>query len=150
MVSKVRRAFIASLAASALGGGLSLLSSPAEAKSGQIQFRLTRAGFIIGFAGGNGVLVFEGKRYPISVGGVSMGATIGAASADLVGRVYNLRRPADIEGAYSATGAGLAVAGGGTSARLRNARGVVLELRGKQIGLMASIDLSGLSVRLSR
>ena len=61
MVSKVRRAFIASLAASALGGGLSLLPSPAEAKSGQIQFRLVRAGFIIGFGGGEGVLVFDGN-----------------------------------------------------------------------------------------
>jgi len=122
----------------------------AEAKSGRIEFRLVRAGFIIGFGGGSGVLFFEGKRYRVNVGGVSLGATIGAASADLVGRVYNLRNPSDIEGTYTAAGAGLAVAGGGTSARLRNARGVVLEVRGKQIGFMASIDLSGLSIRLQR
>jgi hypothetical protein len=127
-----------------------LAASTAEAKSGRVEFRLVRAGFIIGLGGGSGWLVFEGKRYPISVGGVSLGATIGAASADLVGRVYNLRRASDIEGTYTATGAGLAVAGGGTTARLRNARGVVLEVRGKQIGFMASIDLSGLSVRLQR
>jgi hypothetical protein len=45
-------------------------------------------------------------------------------------------------------GAGLAIAGGARVARLRNANGVVLELRGRQVGFEVSIDLSGMTVSL--
>jgi len=127
-----------------------LSASPAAAASGRIEFRLVRAGFILGFGGGSGSLSYSGKRYRLNVGGVSLGATIGAASVDFVGRVRNLRRPSDIEGSYTAVGAGVAAAGGGAVARLRNSRGVELEVSGKQIGFMASVDLSGLRIRLAR
>jgi hypothetical protein len=80
---------------------------------------------------------------------VSLGATIGAASVEFVGRVRNLRKASDIQGNYTAIGAGVAAAGGGGVARLRNSRGVELEVRGKQIGLMASVDLSGMRIRLA-
>ena len=125
-------------------------SSPAAAASGRIEFRVARAGFILGLGGGSGSLFFKGERYRLSLGGVSLGATIGVASADFVGRVRNLRRASDIEGTYTAVGAGLAAAGGGAVARLRNSRGVELEVSGKQVGFMASVDLSGLRIRLKR
>ncbi len=125
-------------------------AAPAEASSARIEFKLFRAGFILGFGSGSGSLFVGGKRYRLNIGGVSLGATIGVASADFVGRVRNLRRPSDIQGTYTAVSAGLAAAGGGSVARLRNSRGVELEVSGKQIGLMASIDLSGLNVRLAR
>lgn len=125
-------------------------SSPAEAASGRIELRLVRGGFILGFGSGSGSLYYGGKRYRLNLGGVSLGATIGVASVDFVGRARNLRRPRDIEGTYRAIGAGVAAAGGGSVARLRNSRGVELELRGKQIGFMASVDLSGLRIRIAR
>ena len=125
-------------------------ASAAAGNSGRISFRLTRAGFILGFGGGSGTLSFNGKKYPLSIGGISLGATIGIASADFVGRVRHLRRASDIEGTYSAIGAGIAAAGGGSVARLRNSRGVELEVSGKQVGFMASVDLSGLRIRLTR
>jgi hypothetical protein len=128
----------------------SLGSSPAAAASGRIEFRVVRGGFVLGFSSGSGSLFFEGDRYPLKIGGVSLGATIGLASADFVGRVRKLRRARDVEGTYRAIGAGLAAAGGGAVARLRNSRGVELEISGKQIGFKASVDLSGLRVRLAR
>lgn len=81
---------------------------------------------------------------------MSLGATIGASRADLVGRAYNMTRPTDIEGTYTAIEASAAAAGGGKVARLRNSRGVLLEVRGKQVGLMFSIDLSGMEIALKR
>ena len=142
-----------------LGGAATLLLSPlalgaaeasaAAGNSGRIAFRITRAGLIVGVGGGSGTLTFNGKKYPLSIGGVSLGATIGIASADFVGRVRHLRRANDIAGTYSAVGAGLAAAGGGSVARLVNSRGVELEVSGKQVGFMFSIDLSGLRIRLS-
>ena len=104
---------------------------------------------VVGVGGGTGTLTFNGRKYPLSIGGISLGATIGIASADFVGRVRHLRRASDIAGTYSAVGAGLAAAGGGSVARLRNSRGVELEVSGKQVGFMASIDLSGLRIRLT-
>jgi hypothetical protein len=123
-------------------------ASAAMAASGRIEFRIARAGLIFGVGGGTGTLLYKGQRFPLRIGGVSFGATIGVSSADFVGRVRKLRKPSDIEGTYRAIGSGVAVAGGGAVARLRNARGVELEVSGKQIGVMFSVDLSGLRIRL--
>ena len=139
-----RRSLIVSAAAFAGAG----LAAPAEAATGSIALHIVSAGFIFGVSGGSGVLTFRGVSYPLSIGGISAGATIGASGADLVGTAVNLRTPRDIEGIYSAIGAGLAVAGGRTAAQLSNARGVVLRLRGRQVGFMFSLDLSGMSISL--
>jgi hypothetical protein len=92
------------------------------------------------------VLRFGRGRYPLSVGGVSIGATIGGAGVQLVGRAYNMRRPTDIIGTYTAMGAGVAVVRGGSVVRLRNANGVVLELQGRQVGLEFTVDVSGIVI----
>lgn len=123
------------------------VASPSNAETGSVRVTVTRAGFIVGVGGGSGTLHFAGKTYPLSVGGVSVG-TFGASSADLVGRAYHLRRAEDIAGTYTAVGAGVAVAGGGRVARLQNSNGVVLEMRGRQVGLELSIDLSGMTVSM--
>jgi hypothetical protein len=144
MKTITRRSLIVSGAALATGG---LLTS-AEAATGSIALHIVSAGFIFGVTGGSGVLTFGGQQYPLSIGGISAGATIGASGTDLVGTAYHLHSPADIEGIYSAVGAGLSVAGGRSAAQLSNARGVVLRLRGRQIGFMFSLDLSGMQISL--
>jgi hypothetical protein len=143
-LSRVVKGAAAMLAASFM---LIAAALPSYADSGTVRFRVVKAGFIFGAGGGSGTLVFHGRSYPLSIGGLSVG-TIGAASADVVGRAHNLRRPQDIAGTYTAVGAGVAVAGGGTAARLRNANGVVMELRGRQVGLEASLNLSGITVSM--
>jgi len=146
MENMTRRGLIVSGAALATGA---LLPSAAEAATGAISLKILSAGFIFGASGGSGVLVFEGRQYPLSVGGISAGATIGASGADLVGAAYHLHSPGDIQGIYSSIGAGLSIAGGRQAAQLSNARGVVLRLRGRQIGFMFSLDLSGMSISLA-
>lgn len=123
------------------------LSPSAFADSGTVHLTISKAGFIVGVGGGSGTLIFHGKSYPLSIGGVSVG-TIGAARAQLVGHVRNIRNPEDIAGTYSAITASVAVAGGGKVATLQNARGVILELRGKQVGFELSAALSGLEISL--
>jgi len=129
--------------------GVLAQQATAEARA-TIQLTIFKAGFILGVGGGNGVLTVNGRQYPVTVGGVSLGATIGVSQADLVGTVYNLRDPADIEGTYSGGGAGLAVAGGRSVATISNARGVVLKLRGRQVGFSFSVNLSGMTISLRR
>jgi hypothetical protein len=144
MKNITRRSLIISGAAFAAGSAI----SPAEAATGSVYIKIVSAGFIIGVSGGSGVLTFQGRQYPLSVGGISAGATIGASGTELVGTAYHLHDVHDIEGVYSAAGAGLSVAGGRAAAQLSNARGVLLRLKGRQVGFMFSVDLSGMQITL--
>jgi hypothetical protein len=144
MNNMTRRGLVASGVALATGA----LLIPAEAATGAIAIKIFSAGFIIGATGGSGLLTFEGNHYPLSVGGISAGATIGASGTELIGTAYHLHSPADIQGVYSSIGAGGSIAGGRSAAQLSNARGVVLRLRGRQVGFMFSVDLSGMQISL--
>jgi hypothetical protein len=121
---------------------------PAEAATGSVSLHIASAGFIFGVTGGSGTLIFRGHQFPLRIGGISAGALIGASATDLVGTASNLHAPGDIAGIYSAIGAGMAVAGGRSATQLSNANGVVLRLRGRQVGFSFSIDLSGMSISL--
>jgi lipid-binding SYLF domain-containing protein len=116
--------------------------------TGSVVVQVTKAGFIVGVGGGSGVLTFQGRRYPFSVGGLSLGFTVGASSAEFVGRALNLRSVADFPGTYTAIGGGAAVAGGAGGVRLRNARGVVLELQGRRVGFEVSVAVSGATITM--
>ena len=124
------------------------LTKPIQAQTHEIEFEILKAGFIVGVTGGNGKLIFGGKTYNLKIGGVSLGATIGASKTEFVGTAENLTKPEDIQGTYTAAQAGLALAGGKKVAELQNARGVILKVKGKQIGLEFSLDLSGLQINL--
>lgn len=146
-----RRSFVAAgvaMAAAAVAAPAAAQAQASPKHDGQIDFSLFRVGFIIGGGGGSGTLTFKDHGYPLTIGGISLGATIGVARAEFVGEVYNLKQASDIEGTYTAVGAGAALAGGGAVAELENSRGVRLRVSGRQIGLMVSIDLSGLQIRL--
>jgi hypothetical protein len=71
----------------------------------------------------------------------------GGSKTVLRGRVSNIYRPLDVTGISGAAGAGLAV-GGARAIALTNQKGAVLELSGRQVGLMANADLSGLAITL--
>jgi hypothetical protein len=149
--SAFRKSFLGAAATLIVAAGTMLFASLASAApDGTIEFTLVKAGLIVGGSGGSGTLKFKGKQYPFDIGGVSLGATIGASKAELVGEVYNLKQPSDIEGTYSAGTASVAVAGGGKVAELKNSKGVVLKVSGKQVGLEAALDLSGMSVSLKK
>ncbi len=124
------------------------ISSTAFADSGTIQLTVYKGGWIIGGAGGSGTLSFKGKRYRLGIGGMSVGFTFGGSKATLSGRVSHIRRPSDVEGVYGAAGAGAAVGGGAGTIVLTNEKGAVLELQGRQVGLMVNADFSGLAISL--
>jgi len=124
------------------------LTASAQADEGYVQLTIIKAGWIIGGNGGSGVLDFRGRRYGLSSGGIDYGLVFGGSRTVLRGRVHNIWRPSDIAGVYAAGGAGIVVGGGVRGILLTNAKGVVLELSGTQIGLMANADLSGLAITL--
>jgi len=66
----------------------------------------------------------------------------------LRGGVSNISRASDVAGVYGAAGAGLAVGKGARAIVLANQKGAVLELEGRQVGLLANVDLSGLAITM--
>ena len=64
------------------------------------------------------------------------------------GRVRNIHRAQDIAGIYGAAGVGIAFGAGVRGIVLTNPNGAILELSGKQLGLIANLDLSGLAITL--
>jgi len=124
------------------------VSSAAYADSGTVRISVVKAGWFIGGSGGTGTLTFHGRRYPLSIGGLSAGLVFGAAGTQFVGTVSHISRPSDVAGAYGAAGAGAAVVVGAGAIVLTNEKGAVLSLTGRQVGLIANVDLSGMAISL--
>jgi hypothetical protein len=143
MSSAIRAALVA---LTAFAGAM--LGSAAHADEGFVSLTIYKAGWIIGGSGGGGVLNFHGRSYPLSAGGLDYGLVFGGSKTVLRGRVSNIYRPSDVAGVYGAAGAGLAVGGGARAIVLTNQKGAVLELSGRQVGLMANVDLSGLAITM--
>lgn len=141
IASAIRTALVALVA-------LAGLSTASRADSGWVTLTIYKAGWIIGGSGGSGVLDFHGRRYGLSTGGIDYGLVFGGSKTVLHGRVSNIWRPSDVAGVYGAAGAGLAVGRGARAIVLTNQKGAVLELSGRQVGLLANVDLSGLAITL--
>ncbi len=124
------------------------LATASSAGSGTVSLTIYKAGWVIGGSGGHGTLYFGGRAYRLSTGGIDYGLVFGGSKTELSGRVRNIRRPSDVAGVYAAAGAGLAVGRGARAIVLTNQKGAVLELTGRQVGLLANLDLSGLAITL--
>lgn len=97
--------------------------------------RVTIAENFIGGAGaGNGTLHFRGQDYPFRLAGTVVGPG-GAARIQASGDVYGLARVEDFAGIYS-QGTGQRGLDTSTTSNLwlQNAAGVIMHLRGTQIG----------------
>jgi hypothetical protein len=135
----------AALIAATLLAGLAAPGA-ARADSGTIRFAVLKGGWFVGASGGDGALFFHGKAYPVSVAGLSAGLVFGASRTSFSGAASHIRSPYDVSGVYFAVGGGAAVLAGGQVIVLRNEKGALLTLSGKQLGLQVNVDLSGLAI----
>jgi hypothetical protein len=124
------------------------LATPTFAETGAVSVVFTKGGFIVGVGGGQGILVFRGKKYPFTVSGMSVGFTIGASTTKFVGRALNLRSPGDLAGSYAVAGAGGAVAAGAGGVQLQNGNGVILQLSGPKVGAEVSAAVGGVTITM--
>src|SRR5450631_3369886 len=143
-----RAMLLALMAMVALGAASVGAASAARADSGTIRISVLKGGWFIGASGGSGTLTFHGRQYPLSIGGLDLGLVFGASQTYLSGMVTNIYRPSDVAGVYGAGGAGAAVGRGVRAIVLTNEKGAVLQLSGRQTGLMINADLSGLAISL--
>ncbi len=141
------RRFCVGLLAQIVAIGVSI-PSEAYADSGFVRMTVVKGGWFLGANGGSGTLIFHGRRYPLSIGGVDAGLVFGVSQTTFFGRVRHIRRASDVAGVYGAGGAGAALGVGARVIALTNDKGAVLELQGRQVGLIANLDLSGLVISL--
>ncbi|MFD1983871.1 hypothetical protein ACFSOZ_14515 [Mesorhizobium newzealandense] len=122
------------------------LAGAAHADSGTIRFAVYKAAFFVGGSGGEGTLTYHGRRYPISVGGISGGLAFGVSKTYFKGTVRHISRVRDVTGVYGAAGGGGALGKGAQVIVMTNAKGAQLELTGKQVGMQVNADLSGMAI----
>ncbi|MPY72866.1 MAG: hypothetical protein GEU87_01265 [Alphaproteobacteria bacterium] len=144
-----RRGFSLSLLA---GIGASLTPALAAQKyveSGTVTIEQVQVAFIGSGNLGGGTLLYGGKKYDFTVGGLGIGG-YGVSKMEATGTVYNLRNAADFSGAYVQARYGLAVGELSTgSLWLENARGVALNLKAKRTGLALSLGADAIYINLS-
>jgi hypothetical protein len=137
----------------ALAALVALLASPAVAddKKPDATLRLSEGSVAagIGWSWGNGELNYAGKTYKFKVGGLSV-AEVGVTKAEATGSVYNLKSIDDFDGVYAAAGAeGTAGKGAGVSS-LRNAKGVVINLKSETKGANIKVAAEGLKLTVTK
>jgi hypothetical protein len=101
----------------------------------------------IGYVWGKGTLSYQGADHKFSINGVSV-VDVGGAKIDATGAVMHLSTLQDFEGTYTAWGAGLTIAGGGSAVYMKNERGVVIKLLSETTGLRFNLSGNGIKVRL--
>ena len=113
--------------------------------SGTVELEAEQIRLIIGGGSGRGVLTYQGKQYPFTFKGISVGG-VGAAKSAAVGEVYFLQKLEDFPGRYSAIGAGATVGVGAGRASFENDKGVYVSLRSKTEGLALTLGLQSVNV----
>ena len=120
------------------------LSPTANADNGTIQFSVLKGGWFIGRWQGHAGL--PRPALPSLDRRTERGPRVRCIRDGFSGTVTNIRSPSDVSGVYGAAGAGGAVLVGAQAIVLRNEKGAVLRLTGRQVGLQVNADLSGLSI----
>jgi hypothetical protein len=134
--------------------GLGLVLTVAEAKQKKTPDATLalHAGSVaagIGISWGGGTLKYKGKEYPIDVKGLSVG-DVGATSIEASGKVYHLKSISDFDGNYTAVGAGMTVAGGGSVATMKNQNGVTVDLVATTKGLKFTLGAGGVDMKVKQ
>jgi hypothetical protein len=125
------------------------LAASAQAPDGVIELSGGSVAAGVGFSWGHGSLIFQGKRYRLSVSGLSI-ASVGVTDYTAAGQVTGLRTVQDINGVYTAVGAGATLGGGGNVAAMRNQNGVVIQMTSTTAGLSLTLAAAGVKISLAK
>jgi len=102
----------------------------------------------IGYSWGSGTLIFQGKRYPLKVSGLSV-ASVGITDYTAAGSVEGLKSADQIQGVYTAVSAGGTLGGGGNISAMKNQNGVVIHLTSTTQGLSLTLAAEGMKITLA-
>jgi len=139
----------------AIAGALALCAASArgdekKTPDGTVEFSGGSVAAGVGYSWGSGTLTYKGVKYPISVSGLSAGATAGLTTITASGSVYNLSKVDDFDGNYTAVGTGATVGGGAGVVTMKNQNGVVIDSVSTTQGLKLSLDAAGVKIKVKK
>jgi hypothetical protein len=113
-----------------------------ELKSGQVAIG-------IGYSWGEGVLTYQGKKYPVKVKGLSV-VDVGITKARAKGNVYNLKKLEDFDGNYTSATAEGTIGGGVGATNMNNQNGVKINLVTTTKGVNLKLAASGVELSIKK
>ena len=134
--------FVAAFAATAISG-------ESHKPSGRVTISSRSIAAGVGVTWGDGRLTFKGKEYPFTVNGLTV-VDWGISRATASGDVYDLTDVSKFAGTYAAAEAGFTLAGGTGGMTMRNAEGVIINLRSTSRGARLQLGTSGLTITLKQ
>jgi len=131
--------------------GLALSVAQAEEQKPDATLKLSGGSVAVGLgvSWGGGTLTYQGKHYPISVTGISVG-DVGVTKLEASGKVYNLKKLDDFDGNYTAAAAGATLAGGGSAVAMRNQNGVSVNLVATTQGVKLVLGGGGVDMKIKK
>jgi len=117
------------------------------ATTGKVTLESKSVAIGVGVSWGDGVLEFQGKKYPFTVEGLSV-VDLGVSKVSARGDVKNLKKVEDFEGNFTAAVAGGTVGGGAGVAALKNQNGVEMALTATGQGVKLSLAGAGVTIKL--
>ena len=118
--------------------------------SGTVSINETQFALIIGGSTGGGVLTYQGKKYPFKIGGMSLGANVGASKLAATGEVYDLTDVSKFPGTFTKLESSITLGGGVGGTILKNENGVIMRLTSTSEGLQFNLSASGVTVKLDK
>ena len=138
-----------SLALSVLTFCLVAAASAADTPSGTVSLESTSVAAGVGVQWGEGILIYNGKKYPFSVQGLEI-LGVGYSEVKAEGTVYNLTTLADFEGVYASGEASATAGHGAATVTMKNPNGVVLSLHTLQEGAKLTLAAGGVNIELKK
>jgi len=140
----------------AVAGALALFvasahgQEPKKTPDGTVEFSGGSVAAGVGYTWGSGTLTYKGAKYPITVAGLSAGASAGATNVTASGSVYNLNKIEDFDGNYTAVATGATVGGGASVVTMKNQNGVLIDSVSTTQGLKISLDSGGVKIKVKK
>jgi len=139
-----------------IAGTILLLSNnllaPAQEPAGTIKITTRMVAPGVGLSWGDGVLTYKGKEIPFTfqANGLFRNVDENITAAELSGEVFNLQNPADFSGNYQKVEEKGADSEAGSSATMKNEKGVVVNLVSTVAGRKFNFSRDGLNVELKK
>ncbi len=120
-----------------------------QTDTGKVTLESKSVAIGIGVSWGDGVLEYQGKKYPFTVNGLSV-LDLGISKVTARGDVAKLKKVEDFSGNYVAAGAGVTVGGGASAVALKNQNGVEMTLTATTQGVKLALAAAGVDIKLKQ
>lgn len=125
------------------------VSAQEEQPDAYLELVETSVAIGVGYSWGEGTLIYQDKKYPVEVKGISV-IDVGITKARAFGKIYGLKKLEDFDGNYTSASAEGTLVGGAGAATMKNQSGVAIELFSTTKGLNLKLAPSGISLKIKK